>query len=196
MNTPKSNRTRAAGAAAVATIAAGAAALIWSAAADLGPWRLDPTDPKVSLEDVEQEVTRRWPLPDILPAALAGMLAAGDIVLFDVRTREEYEAGHLPSAIHVEPGIAADAFLDLHRERLGAAPVVFYCAVGVRSSHLMARTLEQVAPLASAGIFNLRGGIFRWTADGRALVTPDGPGRAHPYDENWGRLLSRTTPRS
>jgi len=181
--------------AAVAAIAGAllAAALTWTLMTVPGPWRLDPADPRVSLADVEREVARRHPVPDIAPAALAPMLAGGKVVLFDVRTEEEFAAGHLPGAIRVEPGMEAGEFLGLHRDRLGIAPVVFYCAVGVRSSQMMMRTLERIAPHATGGIYNLRGGIFRWTADGRALVRGDAQGEAHPFDANWGQLLSRST---
>ncbi|MFM8682044.1 MAG: rhodanese-like domain-containing protein [Alphaproteobacteria bacterium] len=180
--------------AAVAAIAGAllAAALTWTLMTVPGPWRLDPADPRVSLADVEREVARRHPVPDIAPAALAPMLAGGKVVLFDVRTEEEFAAGHLPGAIRVEPGMEAGEFLELHRDRLGVAPVVFYCAVGVRSSQMMMRTLERIAPHATGGIYNLRGGIFRWTADGRALVRGDAQGEAHPFDANWGQLLSRS----
>ncbi len=168
------------------------AALIWPPMAVPGPWRLDPTDPRVSLDDVEREVAQRYPVPDILPAKLAGMLATGKVVLFDVRTAEEFAAGHLPGAIRIEPGMGADEFLNLHSGRLAGPPVVFYCAVGVRSSQMMMRTLERIAPHAGGGIYNLRGGIFRWTSGGRALVKGDAPGQAHPFDENWGQLLRRS----
>jgi rhodanese-related sulfurtransferase len=181
--------------AAVAAIAGAllAAALTWTLMTVPGPWRLDPADPRVSLDDVEREVARRYPVPDIASASLARMLASGDVVLFDVRTAEEFAAGHLPGAIRVEPGTGAEEFLARHRARLGGAPVVFYCAVGVRSAQMMMRTLERIAPHATGGIYNLRGGIFRWASGGRALVRGDAPGEAHPFDANWGQLLSRST---
>jgi len=180
--------------AAVAAIAGAllAAALTWTLVTAPGPWRLDPADPRVSLDDVEREVAQRYPVPDIASATLARMLASGDVVLFDVRTTEEFAAGHLPGAIRVEPGTGAEEFLAQHRARLGGAPVVFYCAVGVRSSQMMMRTLERIAPHATGGIYNLRGGVFRWTSGGRALVRGDAPGEAHPFDAQWGQLLRRS----
>ncbi len=190
------NRTRLLVAAATATtLAAGAAILVVTAQPRLAPWTLDPTDPRVSLDDVEREVARRHPVPEVEPAGLAAMLGRGEAMLFDVRTQEEFDAGHLPGAIRIEPGSSAAEILSLHRDRLGDGPVVFYCAVGVRSSQLMTATLKQIAPHAGGGVYNLRGGIFRWAADGRALVRVDGPGKAHHFDASWGQLLARTTPR-
>lgn len=194
--TPRLNPRRLlAGAATAAVLVAGAAIFVVTTQPRLAPWTLDPTDPRVSLEDVEREVARRHPVPDVAPAGLAAMLGRGQATLFDVRTQEEFDAGHLPGAIRIEPGSSAAEILSLHRDRLDDGPVVFYCAVGVRSSQMMTATLKQIAPHASAGVYNLRGGIFRWTADGRALVKGEGPGKAHHFDENWGQLLARTTRR-
>jgi rhodanese-related sulfurtransferase len=189
-----------AGAAAGGGLMAGAAILVATALPTMAPWKatpwtLDPTDPRLSLEDVEREVIRRYPVPDISASALAAVLASGAVTLFDVRTQEEYEAGHLPGSIRIEPGSSSAEIIRLHRDRLDDGPVVFYCAVGVRSSRVLMATLEKLAPLARDGIFNLRGGIFRWTADGRALVIGTEAGRPHPFDDSWGQLLARTTPR-
>jgi len=188
-------RARALGAAATIGVAVLAAMIAWNLMTIPPPWRLDPADPRVSLADVEREVAQRYPVPDLVPATLARMLANGDVVLFDVRTPEEYAAGHLPEAIRVEPGSDAETFMSQHRERLGDAPVVFYCAVGVRSSQMMMRTLERIAPHVRGGVYNLRGGIFRWSSDGHAVVSASAAGEAHPFDENWGRLLSRSVAR-
>jgi rhodanese-related sulfurtransferase len=180
----------------VFVLAACAVSLAPTFAPSLAPWTLDPVDPKVSLEDVEREVIRRYPVADITSTTLAGMLARGEVTLFDVRTPEEFDMGHLPGAIRIEPGSSADDILSRHRDKLKDRPVVFYCAVGVRSSAVMMKTLTQLAPHANAAVYNLRGGVFRWTAEGRALVRVKGqdtkPGEAHHYDERWGRLLART----
>lgn len=178
-----------------AVLAACTAGLVLTASPALMPWTLDPTDPRVTLEDVEREVVRRYPVPEIETSILAAMVARGGLTLFDVRTAEEFEAGHLPGAVRIEPGSSAADILAQHRDRLYAGPVVFYCAVGVRSSQVMMATLREIAPHASAGIYNLRGGVFRWASDGRVLVKGTEPGRAHPFDDNWGQLLARTAPR-
>jgi rhodanese-related sulfurtransferase len=161
-----------------------------------GPSILDPTNPKITLEDVESEIIRRYPVDDVSASKLASMMATSPVTLFDVRTREEFEAGHLPGAIRIEPGSSAKDILSAHRDKLGGQPVVFYCAVGVRSSQVLMQTLRELAPLTRGQIFNLRGGVFRWAAEGRVLVKGDEPGKPHPYDANWGKLLARTVPGS
>lgn len=170
----------------------GVALLSGNAPPQLTPWTLDPADPAVSLADVEREVIRRFATPDITPASLAQKLGAGEVVLFDVRTEEEYAAGHLPGAIRIDPQTRIEDFLARFGDVLPEKPVVFYCAVGVRSSQLLARLTEEVAPHASRGVYNLRGGTFRWSAEGRSLVAGAQPGQPHPFDENWGKLLART----
>ncbi len=173
-------------------LAASSASSVLIASPALLPWTLDPTNPRVSLEDVEHKVIRRYRMPQITPASLAEMLANGNVTLFDVRTREEFDAGHLPGAIRVEPGATAKEIIKLHGDRLDDGPVVFYCAVGVRSSRMMFQTQRQIAPLARYGAYNLRGGVFRWTADGRQMVRGGEQGAAHPFSEDWGELLART----
>jgi rhodanese-related sulfurtransferase len=175
----------------VAAIAFGA---LFALSPSLRPWTLDPANPQVTLEDVEREVIRRYPVDDVLPATLAAMIAKGDVTLLDVRTKEEFELGHLAGAIRVEPGSSAEEILRQHQAQLKGRPVVFYCAVGVRSSQVLMQTLRELAPHNDGRLYNLRGGVFRWSAEGRPLVSGDKPGKAHPYDKDWGQLLSRTVP--
>jgi rhodanese-related sulfurtransferase len=175
----------------VAAMAAGAFFLL---SPGLRPLPLDPSDPRITLSDVEREVRRRYPVADVTVGTLAGMLAGGRITLFDVRTKEEFDAGHLPGAIRIEPGASAQDILRDHRDRLAEDAIVFYCAVGVRSSRLLMRTLRDLAPQTQGRLYNLRGGVFRWAAHGGALVTGGEPGTPHPFDEDWGQLLARTLP--
>ncbi len=139
------------GLAAVAACVAVGAVMSSTTTSALGPWTLDPRDPRVTMEDVEREVIRRYRVPDVTPATVAATLARGGMALFDVRTAAEFEAGHLPGAIRIEPGTPASEILRLHRDKLEEGPVVFYCAVGVRSSRLMLQTLRQLAPHAPNG---------------------------------------------
>ncbi|MBX9927168.1 MAG: rhodanese-like domain-containing protein, partial [Hyphomicrobiaceae bacterium] len=116
---------------AIAILAGGAALFVVLAPPSYTPWTLNPADARVTLEDVEREVSRRYPVADITASKLSRMIAANEAVLFDVRTPAEYDAGHLPGAIRVEPGTTPDAFAKLHADKLGGKPIVFYCAVGV-----------------------------------------------------------------
>jgi NADPH-dependent 2,4-dienoyl-CoA reductase/sulfur reductase-like enzyme/rhodanese-related sulfurtransferase len=79
---------------------------------------------------------------------------AGGAVLIDVRSAAEHRAGSIPGALHVP--------LDQLRKRLEElpdAPLVVYCAVGVRG-HTAARLLAQ----HGNDVRNLDGGYRTWRA--------------------------------
>jgi rhodanese-related sulfurtransferase len=173
-------------------LALAAFGVLRSAFPALIPWTLNPRDVRVSLADVEREVERRYRVLDMTPDMLTEKLAAGGVVLLDVRTQAEFDQGHLPGAIRVEPDEPPEGLVRAQGERLKGKTVVFYCAVGVRSSELMVRASAILAPNAPAGLYNLRVGIFRWVAEGRTLVAEGKPGSPHPYDANWGKLLTRS----
>lgn len=81
---------------------------------------------------------------------------AGDVQLIDVRTREEYAAGHIKGSKNID--YKANDFLmkfdKLDREK----PVYIYCRSGNRSSNA-ARELSQ---LGFQKIINLDGGYISW----------------------------------
>jgi len=97
----------------------------------------------------------------ITAADLAGRIGKGTApAIFDVRTPEEYEAGHIPGAINIPHDRLAD--------RIGEfAPyqdmeVVVYCRSGKRAG------IAETA-LAAAGFRNvkdLEGHMQQWEADG------------------------------
>ena len=183
---PLLTRRRALAGGAVLAVAAAA----WSSV--LLPWTLDPTDASLTLEGVETDVARRYGVAEINAQQLTLAMAEKRVVVFDVRAAEEYAMGHLPGAILVSPEESVEGFLRAHKDILGALPVVFSCSVGVRSGVLARRLMASIAPHAQGGVFNLRGGLFRWVAQGRALVAEGGPGALHPYDASWKQLLDRT----
>ena len=92
-----------------------------------------------------------------------------DAQFIDVRTPEEYEAGHIPGARLVqldEVQSAADSF---DRDR----PVVFYCRSGDRS------TLAVDAFRASGwDAYAIDGGLVAWAEEGLPLE-PEGGEVAH-----------------
>jgi rhodanese-related sulfurtransferase len=172
-----------------ATILGGAGmAMAW-------PWRRglpDPTDPRTTLQAVEDAITRLLPEPEITTAALAARLAAGErIILFDTREPDEYAQSHLPGALRVAPDASASAILAQYRALMADATVVVYCSVGWRSG-LVVQAIRRAAHEAPAkAIFNLRGGIFRWHAEGRPLEFGPGASGVHPFSRDWGQLLKR-----
>jgi hydroxyacylglutathione hydrolase len=97
------------------------------------------------------------------PRTAAARSAEGALFV-DVRERSEWDAGHVPNAVHIpyeETGARADE-LPLDR------PLVMYCASGVRSS-LAASLLES----QGRSVANLRGGFAAWR-NAKLTVSHDG----------------------
>ncbi len=101
----------------------------------------------------------------------AERIAAGALVL-DVREPDEYDAGALAGAVHIPRGhLEAQVESKLTDK---TAPVVVYCAGGVRSA-FAARTLQE---LGYADVVSMDGGFGRWKDEGRpwqqpVVLTPD-----------------------
>ncbi len=174
---------------------AGTAALGIGGIAAAWPWRRglpDPTNPRTTLQAVEEAIARLLPEPEISTATLAARMDAGErIVLFDTREADEYAQSHLPGALRVAPDASANAILAQYRALMADATVVVYCSVGWRSG-LVVQALRRAAQEAPAkAIFNLRGGIFRWHAEARPLEFGPGASGVHPFNREWGELLKR-----
>jgi len=157
---------------------------------------LDPTNPRVTLADIEQVVAAKFPVPEITAPELTAALADPGTVVFDVREADEHAQSHIPGARRVSPGLSGDAFLKTYGAEIVGKRVVVYCSVGVRSGILAQRIAA--ANNEASTVVNLRGGIFRWHATGGRLAAPQStaPVEVHPYDANWGQLLSRTLDKS
>ena len=105
------------------------------------------------------------------------------VILFDARTRAEYDVSHIPGAVHLDPTTTDFSFLDTLDQ---STPIVTYCSVGYRSAQMAARLNEAGFENAS----NLQGSIFEWANEGRTVVRNGEPVReVHPYDRIWGQLL-------
>jgi len=147
----------------------------------------------VSLQATIEDVVHHWPdIRHIAPAELDGLIAAGTVVLFDVRTPAEYAVSHLPGAVNIDPDMPSAAFLERYGDSVKGKAAVFYCSVGVRSSTLAERVAAGLKARGATAVDDLAGGIFAWHGQRRALVDAKGPTDfVHPYDSTWGRLLAR-----
>jgi rhodanese-related sulfurtransferase len=153
----------------------------------------DPANPRVTLSDIERQVSARFPVAEASPVQVAEAMTVGNAVLFDVRTREEFDQSHIEGAIWVDPDMSADSFAAAHGARVRGKSAVFYCAVGVRSGVMVQRVSQTLASFGPVSTVNLKGGAFRWHAQQRPLMSAVGEVRTvHPYDASWGKLLNRT----
>ena len=90
--------------------------------------------------------------------AAAMMESETDYILLDVRTRQEYEQGHIPGAICVpNETIGSEEIPALpHREQL----ILVYCRSGNRSK----QAAQKLADLGYTNVVEF-GGILSWTGE-------------------------------
>jgi len=101
-----------------------------------------------------------------LDAAQFADLAAGEgVVVLDVRTPEEFAAGHLEGAVNLD--VSDAGFAGQVAELDPDATYALYCRSGNRSQAAMG--LIQGAGIDS--LADLAGGIQAWTQSGGAVVT-------------------------
>jgi rhodanese-related sulfurtransferase len=92
-------------------------------------------------------------------------LAAGSLLLIDVREAHEYAAGHIPGAVtHPLSGFdprALAALIDADARR-----PVFVCAAGVRSVHALNAAQQAGLPIEA----HYAGGFKDWYAAGETVA--------------------------
>src|SRR2546423_8694805 len=88
-------------------------------------------------------------------------------LLVDVREDHEYEAGHIPGAVHVPRGHLESRIEGRAGDK--AQPIVLYCASGNRSA-LAAHTLGEL--LGYQDVASMTGGITLWKDRGFEVETP------------------------
>jgi hydroxyacylglutathione hydrolase len=89
----------------------------------------------------------------------------GSVTVVDVRGRSEWDAGHLPGAVHIPLATLANRLDELPRD----TPVVMQCQSGGRSS--IASALLQAHGFEN--VVNLRGGIRGWREAGLPVEAGD-----------------------
>jgi molybdopterin/thiamine biosynthesis adenylyltransferase/rhodanese-related sulfurtransferase len=91
---------------------------------------------------------------------------AGGVVVLDVREPDEFDQGALNNVVHIPRGHLEAQIESRITDK--SAPVVVYCAGGVRSA-FAAQTL---ALLGYQKVFSMDGGFGRWKDEGRPWTTP------------------------
>src|SRR5215213_9318140 len=90
-----------------------------------------------------------------------------DVTIVDVREQHEWEAGHIPGAVHVPRGHLESRIEGVAPDRSGK--VILYCASGQRSA-LAADTLEQL--LGYEDVASVNGGFTLWKDRGYDFEKP------------------------
>lgn len=96
----------------------------------------------------------------------AGSPAASKPLLLDVREPDEYEQGAIAGAVHIPRGHLEGQIESRAVNR--DAPIIVYCAGGVRSA-FAAKTLGE---LGYSDVVSMDGGFGRWKDEGRPWSTP------------------------
>ncbi len=110
---------------------------------------------------VRAEAPSPYTEPDVLSRLVAERTEP--YVLVDVRTPEEYSAGHIPTAVNIPVSTIAGSLPTEDRSAL----IIVYCASGRRSATAK-RTLDG---LGFTQVFDF-GSVSRWEGD---LATGDSP---------------------
>lgn len=97
-------------------------------------------------------------IPQMTARQLAELLRNEQATILDVRGRTEWEAGHLPGAMHIPLGYLTDRLDEIPRDR----PVVIQCQSGARSA--IAASVLRANGFENA--VNLRDGLDGWRAAG------------------------------
>ncbi len=94
-------------------------------------------------------------------AALAPRLARGEVTVLDVRNRSEFDAGHLPGALHIPVGYLETRLAEIPRDK----PLIVQCQSGGRSA--IATSVLQKLGVTNAT--DLTGGFSAWRAGGHPV---------------------------
>ena len=89
---------------------------------------------------------------------------AGVLVL-DVRTRGEFNEGHIANAINID--VESDTFLNEIAQLDKSKTYAVYCRSGRRSADAVAKMSNE----QFTSLFNLNGGILDWQSAGYSVVT-------------------------
>jgi rhodanese-related sulfurtransferase len=102
----------------------------------------------------------------IEPQALAERLESADpqLLILDVRSAAEFDAGHIPGAVNIPHDAIASRMSELGPA--GARDVVVYCRSGRRSALALAALKEA----GFSRLFHLDGDYLRWSEESRSIV--------------------------
>ncbi|MCO8128001.1 rhodanese-like domain-containing protein [Acidimicrobiia bacterium EGI L10123] len=147
-------------------LAAAAAALLLLGAAACGDDGVDEASAAEVTTTAPEAADAGAGVRVVSPAEAAALLDADPApAVIDVRTPEEFEAGHLEGAVLIDvtsPDFEAQV-AELDRDQ----PYVLYCRSGNRSV-----TARQVmSDLGFTDVADIGGGITAWVAEGQPVVT-------------------------
>jgi rhodanese-related sulfurtransferase len=98
------------------------------------------------------------------PVEFSEVIAQPGVIILDVRTPEEFNAGHIANAININ---MADSNFSSEVSKLDKnATVAVYC----RSANRSAVATKEMAELGFTDMYDMQGGIIDWEAAGGPVV--------------------------
>ena len=124
--------------------------------------------------DIKKRIT------EATPDRVEDLIRTGDVQLGDVREKDEWNAGHIPGAVHVPKSYLEQWAEDRLPEK--EKTTILYCAGGVRSA--MAADILQ--KLGYRNVISMAGGFNRWKDSGKPWTTPASltPSQAQRYSRH------------
>lgn len=90
------------------------------------------------------------------------MIDSGDVLILDVRTQEEYNAGHIKNSTLIPVQVLDKRLNELPRDK----KILVYCRSGSRS----AQASQILVNNGFKEIYNMKGGITDWTNAGYDVI--------------------------
>jgi rhodanese-related sulfurtransferase len=98
------------------------------------------------------------------PVEFSEVIAQPGVIILDVRTPEEFNAGHIANAININ---LADSNFSSEVSKLDKnATVAVYC----RSANRSAVATDEMAELGFTDMYDMQGGIIDWQAAGGPVI--------------------------
>jgi rhodanese-related sulfurtransferase len=98
------------------------------------------------------------------PVEFSEVIAQPGVIILDVRTPEEFNAGHIANAVNIN---MADSNFSNEVSKLDKnATVAVYC----RSANRSAVATKEMAELGFTDMYDMQGGIIDWEAAGGPVV--------------------------
>ncbi len=95
-------------------------------------------------------------LSEISPQQASKIVASDNAVIIDVRTQEEWDAGHIPDAVHIPLSDVKSRLEDF--KAYEGKTLVMQCRSGKRS----AKAANILLDAGFINVSNLKGGIMAW----------------------------------
>ena len=139
-----------------------------------------------SIQQMHRLVSWQFPQVQHLQAEdLQDLKDSQDIVIFDVRSKEEFEQSHIENAIWISPDTDSATFESYYGSISTRKTLVFYCSLGRRSSALVNRLVQDDVFTDPLVVHNLQGGLFNWVNKGFTISGES----VHPFSWYWEPVI-------